>query len=485
MRMLRQKSKENGLFRKGVLIVLMEQNVLHIEIPSTVAGIIETLYNAGYEAYAVGGCIRDSIMGRTPHDWDITTSAKPDEIKRLFRRTIDTGIQHGTVTVMIKNEGYEVTTYRVDGDYSDHRRPDRVDFADDLSEDLRRRDFTVNAMAYNDRAGMVDLFGGLSDIDNKIIKCVGNPDERFDEDALRILRAVRFSAQLGFEIEAATRDAIKNHVSELSFVSAERIEAEFTKLITSSHPEKIEDAFNLGLTNAFIPEFDAMMETEQHTPYHKYDVGHHTIEVMKHVRPEKYMRYAALLHDIGKPLCKTTEELPIEKQVTWNGETFDAVDHFKGHGAKGAKMVPDIMKRLKMDNATTDKVERLVFYHDAGLREEPSKRYVRRLMSKVGAENFDDLMEIRLADIEGQSDYQRDDKLRKAALIRKYRDEILKEKNALTIKELDINGKDLMDAGYPKGPIVGEILRFLLDRVLEEPELNEKEKLLNLCKEEY
>ncbi len=454
-------------------------------MPNAAAWIIDTLYNAGYEAYAVGGCIRDSIMGRTPHDWDITTSAKPEEIKRLFRRTIDTGIQHGTVTVMIKSEGYEVTTYRVDGDYSDHRRPDRVDFADELSEDLRRRDFTVNAMAYNDRVGLVDLFGGLSDIENKVIKCVGEPDERFNEDALRILRAVRFSAQLDFEMEEKTREAIKDHVKELSFVSAERIEAEFTKLIMSSHPEKLEDAYELGITKVFIPEFDAMMETEQRTPYHKFDVGHHTIEVMKHVRPEKYMRYAALLHDIGKPVCKTTEERPPEKQITYNGITYTTVDHFKGHAEAGSRMAPDILKRLRMDNDTIDRVRRLVYYHDAGIQIEITKKFVRRLMSKAGVENFGDLLELKRADTDGQSDYKREDKLYRLSLIKKYETEILEEGDAITIKNLALNGNDLMKMGYKKGPVMGEILRFLLDKVLDEPELNEKETLSRLALESF
>ena len=460
-------------------------NTVKIKIPQAAAGIIDTLYNAGFEAYVVGGCVRDSVMGRVPHDWDITTSAKPHEVKKLFRRTIDTGIQHGTVTVMIKGEGYEVTTYRIDGDYSDHRRPDRVDFADDLSEDLRRRDFTVNAMAYNDRVGLVDLFGGLSDIENKVIRCVGDPDERFNEDALRILRAVRFSAQLGFDIEEKTREAVKAHVDELPFVSAERIEAEFTKLITSPHPEKLEDAFNLGITKVFIPEFDAMMETEQRTPYHKYDVGHHTIEVMKHVRPVKYMRYAALLHDAGKPVCKTTEEKAPERQVTYNGVTYATVDHFKGHAEAGAKMAPDILKRLKMDNDTIDRVRRLVYFHDAGISREITKEFVRKLMSKLGAEHLDDLLEIKNADIEGQSDYSRDDSLKKVSLIKKYSEEILRDNEALTIKDLAINGNDLMKMGYPKGPIMGEILRFLLDKVLEEPELNQKETLIKIVKEVY
>jgi len=237
-------------------------------MPQNVVDIIERLENAGYEAFAVGGCVRDAALGRIPHDWDITTSALPEEVKALFRRTIDTGIKHGTVTIMIQNEGYEVTTYRIDGKYQDHRRPDSVNFTRSLEEDLKRRDFTINAMAYSESKGLVDLFGGISDLHAHIIRCVGKADDRFNEDALRILRAVRFAAQLGFVIDKETQDAARHHAEDLSAVSAERVEAELTKILLSEHPEEIDEAYSLGITKIILPEYDRMAETPQNNPYH-------------------------------------------------------------------------------------------------------------------------------------------------------------------------------------------------------------------------
>ena len=269
-------------------------NNIKIELPSGVAQIIGELNKAGYEAYAVGGCVRDSILGRDPHDWDITTSAMPLEVKGIFKRTVDTGIKHGTVTVLLGDEGFEVTTFRVDGEYSDHRHPTDVKFTRNLREDLLRRDFTINAMAYSEKTGIVDIYGGMDDLENKIIKAVGDPDARFDEDALRIMRAVRFAAQLGFDIEENTREAIKRHVKYLEDVSAERIETELTKLIMSDHPELLIDAYNLGITEIIFPEFDKMMETPQNTPFHIYDVGRHTIKVLQSVPAEKVLRYAGM-----------------------------------------------------------------------------------------------------------------------------------------------------------------------------------------------
>ena len=451
---------------------------MKINMPRDVRLIIEKLIEAGYEAYAVGGCVRDSLIGREPHDWDITTSATPYEIKDIFKKTIDTGLKHGTVTVMMNHVGYEVTTFRIDGEYSDHRRPDSVTFTRELREDLLRRDFTINAMAYNDKTGVVDLYGGMDDLRDKVIRCVGNPDERFDEDALRIFRAVRFSAQLGYSIEAATADAIKRHVEELRMVSAERIETEFTKLITSDHPEKIEELYDYGITSVFLPEFDVLMRTEQETPYHIYDVGHHTIEVMKNVSPRKHMRYAALLHDIGKPAAKTTEVL--DREV--HGKYYHNVDHFKGHNVIGADMVPDIMKRLRMDNDTMKAVSRLVYFHDVGINGF-SKKGMRRLLSKLGTENFEDLYELRIADMKGQSDFKLEERKQLIREFREYYEEIVKDRDALSIKDLMIDGTGLMNMGVPKGPEVGKILNALLEKVLENPSLNEKEELERLALE--
>ena len=248
-----------------------------INIPQKAAQILRTLNAAGYEAYVVGGCVRDSILNRVPGDWDITTSALPEQVYELFHRTVDTGIQHGTVTVMMDKEGFEVTTYRVDGEYHDGRHPDAVTFTRSLEEDLKRRDFTINAMAYHPEHGLVDLFGGMEDIDQKIIRCVGNPVERFTEDALRMLRAVRFSAQLGFTVEENTKAALARMAGNLEHVSAERIQTELVKLLVSDHPDYLRTAWETGLTREFLPEFDACMETKQNTPHHCYTVGEHIL----------------------------------------------------------------------------------------------------------------------------------------------------------------------------------------------------------------
>ena len=261
-----------------------------IELPKKVNTIIETIRAAGHEAYAVGGCVRDSILGRIPDDWDITTSARPEEIKTLFRHTIDTGIEHGTVTVTLEKEGFEVTTYRIDGEYEDCRHPKEVMFTDKLTEDLKRRDFTINAMAYNDSRGLVDIFGGKKDLQQGIIRCVGDARERFTEDALRILRAIRFSAQLGYKIEEKTREAIEELASSLKYISAERIQAEFIKLLLSPHPDYLRIAYDTGVTKVFFPEWDKAMETPQNHPHHCYGVGEHILHSLQEVPPDKVLR---------------------------------------------------------------------------------------------------------------------------------------------------------------------------------------------------
>lgn len=297
---------------------------MKINIPQKAAQILKTLNAAGYEAYVVGGCVRDSILGREPGDWDITTSALPEQVKELFRRTVDTGIQHGTVTVMMDKEGFEVTTYRVDGEYHDGRHPDAVTFTRSLEEDLKRRDFTINAMAYHPEHGLVDLFGGMEDIGKRIIRCVGNPVERFTEDALRMLRAVRFSAQLGFTVEENTKAALARMSGNLEHVSAERIQTELVKLLVSDHPDYLRTAWETGLTREFLPEFDACMETEQNTPHHCYTVGEHILKSLTEIENDRLLRITMLLHDIAKPVVKrrtgtaeTTSRLTARQVRNW------------------------------------------------------------------------------------------------------------------------------------------------------------------------
>ncbi|MCR4608949.1 MAG: CCA tRNA nucleotidyltransferase [Eubacterium sp.] len=440
---------------------------MEITMPRKVAEIINELNTAGYEAYAVGGCVRDSILGREPSDWDITTSAMPEEVKAIFRRTVDTGIKHGTVTVLLGDDAFEVTTFRVDGEYTDHRHPEEVSFTRNLREDLLRRDFTINAMAYSDKTGIVDLYGGLEDIENKVIKAVGDPDARFDEDALRIMRAVRFAAQLDFTIEENTRQAIGRHTQFLKEVSAERIETELTKLIISDHPEKLIDAYELGITGVILPEFDMTMGVPQNNPYHRYDVGRHIIAVMQNTPATKKMRYTALFHDISKPECRTTDER--------------GIDHFKMHAVLGADKAREIMRRLKMDNDTIYAVTRLIYWHDYGIKGDVTKRSLRRMMSKLGAENFPDYLAIRRADMAGQSDFRKEEKDEIYRNIEALYEEIIAEGDCLTIKDLAVNGGDIMKLGIPAGPKIGEILSYLLERVMDDPSLNEKSDLITLA----
>ena len=270
---------------------------MDILMPQKVKFIIKQLMDNGFEAYAVGGCVRDSILGREPNDWDITTSALPGQVKEVFEHTVDTGIQHGTVTVVLDKENFEVTTYRIDGEYEDNRHPKEVIFTANLVEDLKRRDFTVNAMAYNDETGLVDVFGGISDLNEKIIRCVGNAEDRFSEDALRVLRAARFAAQLGFSIEDGTMQAMKSMAPNLANISAERIQVELVKLIISDNPDMIKTAYELGITKIVLPEFDKIMNIEQNNPHHIYTVGEHTLYALKNVRADKSMRLAVLFHD--------------------------------------------------------------------------------------------------------------------------------------------------------------------------------------------
>ncbi len=288
---------------------------MQIRYPRNVKTIIDTLQEAGYEAYAVGGCVRDSYLGLTPNDWDITTNALPTDVKKLFRRTVDIGIEHGTVKVMIGPEGYEITTYRIDGEYEDNRHPKQVKYTAELREDLRRRDFTINAMAYSEKTGLVDLFGGVADLEAGIIRAVGDAKERFSEDALRILRALRFSARFGYKIEDSTVEAIKELAPTLANISAERIRDELEKLVCSDHPDRLRMAYEYGVTKIIFPEWDVMMECMQNTPHHFTDVGNHTIAALEYTvknyrdlseADNRKLRLGTLLHDIAKPAMKTT-----------------------------------------------------------------------------------------------------------------------------------------------------------------------------------
>lgn len=439
---------------------------MNIQLPDKVRQIIETLQAHGYEAYAVGGCVRDSLLGRKPEDWDITTSALPEQTKALFARTFDTGIEHGTITVLLDKEGFEVTTYRIDGEYEDSRHPKEVVFTRSLSEDLLRRDFTINAMAYNEQDGIVDLFGGTEDLRNQVIRCVGNAKDRFGEDALRMMRAVRFSAQLGFAVEEETKAAICQLALNLKNISAERIQTELVKLLTAPHPEQFRLAYELGITRVILPEFDALMSTEQETPHHCCNVGEHTIRALCACEGDKITRMTMLFHDMGKPARKFFDE---------NGRA-----HFKGHAAVSEQMTKEILHRLKFDNETFRKVTRLVFYHD--YRMPATFRNVRRAMHTIGEELFPYYLQVRRADTLAQSDYQRQEKLANLKEIEEIYRQILEQNQCVSLKALAVRGGDLIQIGVPAGPRIGEILNQLLEIVLEDPTQNQKEVLLQNAK---
>ena len=454
---------------------------MNIQVPEKVNKIIETLLAHGHEAYAVGGCVRDSLLGREADDWDITTSASPYEVKELFRRTIDTGIQHGTVTVMFDKEGFEVTTYRIDGEYEDGRHPKEVLFTKNLAEDLKRRDFTINAMAYNEQAGMVDIFGGVKDLENKIIRCVGVAGERFDEDALRIMRAFRFSAQLGFAIEENTKAAAAEQAENLKKISAERIRVELTKLLLSHHTDRLLWMQQNGITKIVLPEFDAMLATEQKNSNHLYNVGEHTLKVLEQIGTEgkwtkkelQVLRFAALLHDVAKP----------ETQVTdGQGE-----HHFPKHGEAGAKKAKEIMRRLKFDNETTDLVVRLVAAHEQYISitdsHERNMAAMRRMMHCLGPDLMKYLWELQRADILSQNPASLEHKMLILNKTKRLHQEVEERNDCVLLKQLAVNGKDLIELGAAPGKQLGEILEQLLQEVLDTPELNQREVLLQRAKQ--
>lgn len=435
-------------------------------IPENAEWIIRELMAHGFEAYAVGGCVRDSVLGRKPEDWDITTSARPEQVKQIFHRTVDTGIEHGTVTVLIDKESYEVTTYRVDGEYEDHRHPKEVTFTASLEEDLKRRDFTINAMAYNPQTGLVDIFEGIDDLNKKIIRCVGNPRERFDEDALRILRAIRFSAQLGFEIDDMTKEAMTEKAEALRDVSAERIRVELVKLLVSEHPEKIREAQRLGLTKVVLPEYDTIVGVEQHTPNHIYDVEEHTIRALQNVEADPILRLTMLLHDFGKPIVKKQD---------------DGRDIFYKHPEVSAAMCKGILKRLKFDNYTLERVCRLVKWH--GLKYLPNEISVRRALNRVGQDIFDAFIKVQRADISAKNPKVVPEKLalleEKEAICHR----VIERGDCFEVKMLAVNGRDLIQSGIKPGPLLGAVLEQLVEWVIDDPERNRKELLLEKAQE--
>jgi len=431
-----------------------------MELPLYVSIIIEKLNNSGFEAFAVGGCVRDSLLEKTPKDYDVTTNAKPDEIKAVFSeyRTIDTGIKYGTVTVISESNPIEVTTYRVDGKYSDNRRPENVTFTASLEEDLKRRDFTVNAMAFNPKTGIIDLFGGKKDLKCGVIRAIGNPEERFNEDGLRIMRALRFASCYKFKIEEETALSIHKCRDLLKNIAVERIATEFNKLICGDCGDILRDFHDV--LAVFIPELSECIGFEQHTKYHNRDVYEHIIATVESAQPVRYLRLAMFFHDMGKPQYFRLDE--------------KGVGHFKGHPLGSRKIAESVLKRLKYDNKTTKKVLTLVENHDIII--ENKDKLIKRYLNKFGEDMLKDIVAVHISDDKGKSPLFQN-RIDTYNAVLKRIDEIVSEKPCVSLKDLELNGNDIKGLGY-SGEEIGIVLNKLLDMVIEEKCENKKDMLL-------
>lgn len=441
-----------------------------IDMPKNVDTAINLLQSAGFEAYAVGGCVRDSLLGKTPNDWDITTSAKPENMKSVFVnfRCIDTGIKHGTVTVVIDGEPLEITTFRLDGEYEDNRHPKSVTFTSNLGADLGRRDFTVNAMAYSKMTGTVDLFGGQNDLKNGIIRCVGDPDRRFNEDALRILRALRFASALDFEIEEKTAQSLLKNRALLGNISEERIAKELLKLVCGKGAKRILTDFAPVLFE-ILPELQPMYKNSHDNPHHCYDIYEHTLIAVESIDPEPTLRFAMLLHDCGKPAVKKFDE---------NG-----VAHFYGHQRISAEISAQILARLKVSNKFRDEILFLVSNHDRWELYENTEK-MPRYLSKFGLDGVLNLLKVMRADVLAQSPEYRY-RLDQIADAEETAKNLAAQKPCLSLSELQINGRTLMDIGIPQGRKLGAVLAQLLDEVIDGVTKNTQEALTTRAREIY
>lgn len=436
-------------------------------LPPQVNTAISMLYAAGYEAFLVGGAVRDYVRDNSPaKDWDITTNALPAQVESVFSgyHLIETGLKHGTVTVVIDHEPIEITTYRIDGDYSDHRHPDSVHFTRSLKEDLERRDFTMNALAYSPQKGIVDLVGGRKDIEDGIVRCVGDPNHRFQEDGLRMLRALRFASVYGMAIEAETASAIHRNKELLKGIAAERIQVELTKMLCGKGVTKVLEEFS-DVIAIPIPEILPMFHFEQRNPHHDKDVWDHTIAVIESITPEPVLRWAALLHDIGKPSCFSLAE--------------EGIGHFFGHSDQSTSMAESILSRLRFDNASKEQIVRLVRYHDMPITAD--RKPIKRLLSKHGEDATRQLIKLHKADTLGQSAICRH-RIAIFEEVSQMINEILQEESCFTLKDLAANGHDMMTLGF-QGPTIGRVLQECLDAVLDEQIPNEHEALMTFAKD--
>ena len=457
--------------KEGTERIEMRERLDRICLPAAVADVLARLEAAGYEAYLVGGCVRDWLMGNTPKDYDVTTNALAEQTQEVFRnfRVIETGLKHGTVTVLSEGIPVEVTTYRVDGSYSDGRHPDRVTFTSRLRDDLSRRDFTVNAFAYSPTRGFVDAFGGKYDLNKKIIRCVGNPDQRFGEDALRILRALRFASVLGFALEKQTAASIHRNRFLLKKIAKERVTEELMKLLCGDGVESVLREFS-DVIAVVLPQIKPMFGFAQHNPYHIYDVWEHTLRVVAAAPADRGMRLAALLHDIGKPRCFFVDE--------------KGVGHFYGHASASEAIAEEIFHdSLRLDKATAERVRMVVRYHDEPI--EPSRKIVHRRLMKYGETALRDLIAIHRADIAGQSPDKLQDRMRQMDEVERILDELTAEHVCVSVGDLKIHGSDLMNSGIPQGRMIGEILQALLQDIGKETLDNEPEALRKRALEIY
>lgn len=434
------------------------------EIPDYVMYVLNKLNSRGFEAYIVGGCVRDFLIRKVPSDFDITTNALPCEIRECFEeyKIIETGAKHGTVTVIIDIQKIEITTYRIEGTYSDNRHPDTVKFSHNLYDDLIRRDFTINAMAVNVSGKLIDNFNGRSDLKNKVIRAVGDPSKRFAEDALRILRALRFASQLGFDIENKTSEIIHQYAYLIKNISAERIREEFVKILMGNNAEEVLRKY-CDVIEVFIPEIQKLYGFDQCSPYHKYDVWEHTIHAVGAAVPKKSVRAAMFFHDISKPDCFYKDE--------------SGRGHFKGHALKSAETASVILKRLKFSSKDSKDIISIIYHHSDELN---SKSEIKLLLNKIGNKNFFDLLNAQRADSMSKQEFCLK-RLIKSDQQEKLAEEIIQNKECYTLKDLAINGNDLIKLGF-NGRENGQLLEHLLKEVIYENLLNDKISLINYIK---
>ena len=437
-----------------------------MQIDKRVHTALDLLQQRGFEASVVGGCVRDSLMGSAPKDWDVCTDARPDEMMACFlgHSVFETGLKHGTITVVIEHLPIEITTYREDGEYANNRQPAEVRFIHSLKEDLARRDFTMNAIAYSPRAGFTDPYGGAQDIRNKIIRCVGDPAQRFSEDGLRIMRALRFASQLGFSLAKETKESLLDCRELLQSISAERLAHELTEMLTGAQVHEVLTDY-VGVLGVFIPEIAAMVGVEQNNPYHQYDVWQHTVKSVAAVRADKVLRLTMLFHDIGKPSARTTGE--------------DGRDHFYGHGKLSTEIAHGALKRLKYDNDTVFAVVELIKYHDAPIEVNAVAKWLNRL----GELRFEQLLEVKQADMAAQSAISKRGKAAYLEALRQKYVEVLEDSQCFQLKDLAVNGKDLIALGIEPGVFLGKVLDELLEKVMVEQLPNDRQPLLQAAKE--